>query len=40
MFDASFKRFAYLPRTKDTGKSDNVYSDRSESFGVRLTFRS
>ena len=31
MFDDSRTRFAYLPRTKPSGKSDGLYSERNSS---------
>jgi len=38
IFDSSFKRFEYLPRTRPPGKSDRLYSGRSSSLSFFLSF--
>ncbi len=38
IFDSSFIRFEYLPRTRPRGKSDRLYSGRSSSLTIFLSF--
>jgi len=38
MLDDSSKRFVYLPRTRPPGKSARLYSGRSSSLSISLSF--